>query len=671
MTFFLHDLAGLTLGTLIIPCIAVLPCFALLEAIERAGFAAGHGWQRLGWALLLAFSVIPVLDASLIRLAGVPAAIAVRATLAIISIRGVIGWVKDLSTPPRALVALGALWWLVVAISYLDFDWAGGLYQSLVAVDLVKHAAVTEAIAHHGLPLRDMFFARSQPSGYYFYYYTLPAELHFALDGVVDARMAFASSLLWAGLAVPALIWRIGADAGLIRLNRERRFLVTASWLCFVAGAGLPCILIEYGVDGKIAPQVELWTEEVRFALTSIIWVPHHIMALIACWTGVLFLHRTDLRAAHARWGSASLLIAMAGLSFASAFGLSIWIAITAIPIFVCWATICLLRRDYRVPAALVAAGAVAAIISIPQILDILNGRSGEAFPIAFTIRSFTYWSQLAAPSNLVLALFLLSMLPIAYAINFGYFALGANIFLRLHPRESRHENPLRSLLFVSAIISLIIASFFRSTIINNDLGIRAIWFAQFSAMIWTAAVLHALPPRDARRGAFGVLLALGLLGNVWDLVGLRILRAPYVPARGLKINTAPATDLAARQAYDWAAAHIDDNAVIQHNPGLQHRIYDFGLYGRHRPAVADKEANLFGASRQDVTQRMNALRPVFNAPLPATDVQATARRLGIDFLLFTDQDPAWKRQGRLSFDAACVYRNTHVCILPTKAATP
>ena len=671
MTFFLHDLAALVLGTLIIPCIAVLPCFALLEALERAGFAAGRGWQRLGWALLLAFSVVPVLDASVIRLAGVPAAIAIRAMLAVISIRGVTVWAKDLSTPPRALVALGALWWIVVAISYLDFDWAGGLYQSLVAVDLVKHAAVTEALAHHGLPLRDMFFARPQSSGYYFYYYTLPAELHLALGSIVDARMAFASSLLWAGLAVPALIWRIAADAGIIRLNRERRFLVTASWLCFVAGAGLPCVLIEYGVDGKIAPQVELWTEEVRFALTSVIWVPHHIMALIACWTGALFLHRTDLRTARARWRSASLLIVAAGLSFASAFGLSIWITVTAIPIFFCWAAIHLLRRDYRMPVALAAAGAVAAIISVPQILDILNGRSGEVFPIAFTIRSFTYWSQLAAPSNLVLALFLLSTLPLAYAIQFGYFALGTHLFLRLHPRKSRHQNSLRSLLVVSAIISLIIASFFRSTIINNDLGIRAICFAQFSAMIWTTGVLHALPPRDSHRATLGVLLSLGLLGNVWDLVGLRILRAPYVPARGLKINTAPATDLAARQAYEWAAAHIDDNAVIQHNPGLQHRIFDFGLYGRQRPTVADVEANLFGASRQEVMQRMNALWPVFNVSHPVADVQATARRLGIDFLLFTDQDPVWKLQGRLPFDAACVYGNAHVCILPTKAATP
>ncbi len=670
MAFFLHDLAGLTLGTLIIPFIAVLPGFALLEALERAGFAAGRGWQRLGWALLLAFCVIPVIDASVIRLAGVPVAITIRVTLAALSIRGVIVWAKHLSTPPHSLLALGALWWLVVAISYLDFDWAGGLYQSLVAVDLVKHAAVTETIAHHGLPLRDMFFARPQHSGYYFYYYTLPAELYLALGNIVDARMAFASSLLWAGLAVPALIWRIGADSGIIRPNRERRFLVTACWLCFVAGAGLPCILIEYGIDGKITPQVELWTEEVRFALTSVIWVPHHIMGLVACWTGALFLHWTDLPAVRARWGNAILPVTAAGLSFASAFGLSIWITLTAIPIFACWAAIRLFRRDYRIPAALTAAGTIAAIISIPQILDILNGRSGEAFPIAFTIRSFTYWSQLADPSSLVLALFLLATLPIAYAIHFGYFALGTNLFLRLHTRESRHPNTLRSLLFVSAIISLIIASFFRSTIINNDLGIRAIWFAQFSAMIWTAGVLHALPPGDARRGALGVLLALGLLGNVWDLVGLRIFRAPYVPARGLKINTAPATDLAARQAYEWAAAHIDSDAVIQHNPGLQRRIFDFGLYGRQRPAVADMEANLFGASRQDVMQRMNALRPVFNAPHPMVDVQATARRLGIDFLLFTDQDPVWMRQGHLSFDGSCIYHNAHVCILPTKSGT-
>ncbi len=667
MNFFLHDLTGLILGTLILPIIGVLPGFALLRALEQTGFDGGRGWQRLGWALLLAFSMLPVIDASLIRVAGVATAFGVRVALALIASRGLIREAKDLQGPSRALIGFAGLWWLAVAIAYLDVDWNGRLYQSLVAVDLVKHAAVVEAIAHHGLPLHDVFFARTQPAGYYFYYYSLPALLHWVMGDLISARMAFASSLLWAGLAFPAVIWRIGADAGIIRIGRDRSFLKVAILLCFIAGAGLPCVLIEYGVNGRLAPQVELWSEEIRFALTSVIWVPHHMGALIACWTGALLLCR--LRTAPRRRDA--LPVIAAGLCFASAFGMSIWITVTAAPILLSWAAIRFYRSDRIAATALILAGSVAAVVSLPQIFDILHGRSDNGFPIALTVRSFTYWALEADPSNVVLLTFLLATLPIAYAIHFGAFALGSNFFLRLRPREFAHSDGVRSLLLVSAIVSLVIASFLRSTIINNDLGWRSIWFAQMTAMVWTAGAVHSAPRIFMKRVDFRILLMLGLAANIWDIVGLRVIREPYVRARGLAINTAPATDLAERQAYEWAADHLDGNAIVQHNAGIRHRIFNFGLYGHNRPAVADTEANLFGAPRQDVTKRLNALQPIFDRPLPMPDLLARARQQDVDFLLFSDLDPVWKMQGSLPFDQVCAYRNNHVCILPTKVSTP
>ena len=668
MTFFFHDIVGLLLGTLATPFLGVLPGFALLQILERHGaLLTERGWARLGWALLLAFSVLPAVDALAIRFIGIPMALAIRAALALGAVPSLLTAVRDFGRIPRGLLAFGGLWWLVVAISTVDVDWDGRLYQSLVIVDLVKHAAVVETIADFGLPLRDAFFARAQPAGYYYYFYCLPAEIRWVAGGLIGARMAFVSVLLWAGLALPSLIWRIGAEAGLIRSGHERRFLLAAVFLCFIAGADLPFLVIEHAINGFTLPQVELWGEEVRFALTSMIWVPHHITALIACWTGASLLCRLRPRLERAD----IFLIVAAGLSFASAFGMSLWITLTAVPVFAMWGVTRLWRGDRVQALSLILAGAVAAVVSLPQMADILSGRSDQGIPIALTVRSFAFWWLTPGQTNLPLVLILLLLLPVGYAIQFGAFAIGSAFFLRAHPREIAQPGAMRSLLVIAAIVSLLVASFFQSTIINNDLGWRSIWFAQLAAMVWTTSVIHTLPSFFMRQAGFRIILLLGIAGNLWDIAGFRFVRPPYFHTPGVTPNTEPATDLGEREAYEWAAAHLDGDAVIQHNAALHHRAFNFGLYGRNRPAVADRDANLFGAPRQQVADRLRALQPIFDTPLPLPDMRRRAREQGVDFLLLSDRDPAWKKQGTPPFVGSCVYRNVHVCLLPTKEGTP
>ncbi|WP_157602455.1 hypothetical protein [Sphingomonas sp. PR090111-T3T-6A] len=661
-------MGGLLLGTLATPLLGVLPGFALLALLERfGGLRAGQGWERVGWALLLAFSVLPAIDALAIRFLDVPAAFAFRIALALVALRPLTGIVRRLDRIPRPMLLFAGLWWLVVAIAYVDVDWNGRLYQSLVVVDLVKHAAVVESIADYGLPLRDSFFARAQPAGYYYYFYCLPAEIRWVAGNLISARMAFASTLFWAGFALPAILWRVGAEAGLIGEGRERRFLLAAIFLCFIAGADLPFILIEHALNGYTLPQVELWSEEVRFALTSMLWVPHHMAALIACWTGAALLCRRE-----PGWRRTDILPVVAtGLCFGSAFGMSLWMALTAAPILAIWCLARLWRGDRATATALILAGVVAALVCLPQIIDILQGRSDQSFPIAPTVRSFAFWWLTPAHPDVTLALILLLLLPVGYAIQFGAFTIGSLLFLRAHPGETRQANAMRSLLLIAAIVSLIVASFFRSTIINNDLGWRSIWFAQFPAIVWTASLLHTLPGFFMRRGGFRILLLLGIAGNLWDMAGFRFIRPPHFRTHGPIPGTEPTTDFSEREAYEWAGRHLDGNLVIQHNAGLHPRVFNFGLYGRNRPGIADKDAILFGASRQQVADRLRALQPIFDIPMPLTDMQARARTQGVDFLLMADSDPSWKRQGTPPFLGNCVYRNAHACLLPTKAPTP
>ena len=73
MGFFLTDLSGLMLGVLLGFGLILLPGFGIVRLLERTGLHAGNGWPRVAWALILAFALLPAIDALLVRGAGLPA----------------------------------------------------------------------------------------------------------------------------------------------------------------------------------------------------------------------------------------------------------------------------------------------------------------------------------------------------------------------------------------------------------------------------------------------------------------------------------------------------------------------------------------------------------------------------------------------------------------------
>ncbi|NWK94751.1 hypothetical protein DM806_03540 [Sphingobium lactosutens] len=650
MTYLLQDLTGFALGTLIAPFIFYLPGAGLLRLIMPR-CAAISFWQRAGWASLLAIAILPAVNALVIRFAGIPAAMAVAVLLAAYGVP----FLRPHAPRWRRLIlalAIALLWWLICAWSYADYDQGGRLYQSLIAYDMVKHAAVAEQIARHDIPFPDPFFARGGIAGYYHYFYIWPAMVRWIGGTHVSAPMAVAATAFWTGIAVPALLWRIAAEAKFIDPGRERRVALLAILFCFVAGADLLFMLFRFLGSGTVKPMVDQWNEEVRFLATSTLWVPHHVTALVAGWTGMLLA----VRAGESEEAHRNRLVAGAGIAFATMFGASLWVAFTLAPVLVIWALTALSRRDGR----LCAAGLIAVLAILPQLVDLLRGRMAGEVPVGLEVRYFSVIAYGEAwPQQLMRAV----LLPLNYGMEFGVFALGAGYFWLSQGKGWRDDQPVRRLLLLTTIISLIMASFVRSTIINNDLGWRSILFAQLAAMIWTIAVAQRLPSLRALSPPMILLLVLGLLATIWDIAGLRVIRPPLFPTPLLKQNAHPEWDHAMRGAYSWADAHLPPDAVLQHNPGLDYRALDFGLYGRHWPAVADEEAMLFGASKSLVNQRMAVLAPVFTGPSSRADLYKSARAAGVDYFLFTRRDPVWSRAGGPPPAIRCVYRTSAICI--------
>lgn len=652
MSYFVQDLGGFALATLLAPLLLLVPGLGVYRLLSRFSLDTQGYWQRIGWGIILGVAILPIFDTLAIRAMGMPGMLLLNGLLALWGLPLVKSRPREKTIAPFLLIAI--IWWLITAWAMVDFDVDGRLYESLIIYDMVKHAAVVEQIARQGIPFTDPFFARDGIAGYYHYFYVWPAAIRWISGFQVPPTMAFTATAYWTGFAVVALLWRIAAEAGLIRAGRDRRVSLLAVLLCFVAGADLLFMLMRYLVVHRVEPEIDSWNTEIRMLGTSTLWVPHYIMAVIAAWTGMLLCARTGVTAGHARWA----LVAAAGTAFATLFGASVWIAVTIAPLLIAWGLIRLTRRD----ATLLVAGSIALLLSIPQLRDLLQGRAPDIFPIDFQVRPFTI---LFAQNNPQGQFWSFILLPLNYAAEFGVLCLGARAYYQQRHDWGEEGRAVHQLLFWSAILSFFVSSFLRSTIINNDLGWRSVLFIIVPLTVWTMAAAQNIDTRRQLGWLATALLALGLLGTLWDLVGMRLIRPPQFPTLPIQLNSDKSMSYALRNAYGWADRHLPDEATLQQNPALTARSLEFGMYGHHWPAVADKEAFLFGASRQAVAHRMALLQPLFRQPQSSREVAKRAQAARVDFLLFTRRDPVWRQAGGPPSSARCIYRTTDLCIAP------
>jgi hypothetical protein len=646
--FFAEDLLAYVLATAAAVALLLLPGFGI-HRLATAGRPSDD--DSVAWSLVLGTICLPAIDALLIRFLGLGPAFLLHAILALVGFGAALRLARSIP-----LWAIGAIlaFWLIVGGASIDVDWNGRLLQSLISIDTVKHAAVINAIAHDGLPLRDPFFARPGPSSYYYYFYLGPALIHGILGEMVNARAAFMAASFTTGFAFVAMLWLLARRARLIPQGAERRFLRLLVLLCALTGLDLLVGLFLGWTTGIVIPQLDRWEEELRWILTSILWVPHHLTAVIALFAGAIMIDT-----ANAQRSKVPLLLA--SLAFATMFGASVWIALVAVPALLLW-WLSGLRRPDAAPLWMFAASAALALIVVaPQVVDLVGGRSVDGSPFGLSIRAFGPPGPLIGFGDAALRLMLL---PVGVGLEFGVFALGALLFATTGQARKSWDHSIGRLLILGAAVGLLASVFIRSTLINNDFGWRVIWLAQIPALLWTASIWAGgrVPPRLRR--VFVGLVVVGLLGTAWDLAGLRFFHGALVNGRPFSFaNQYPRVDLEQRAAYQWAAGHLPRDAIVQHNPVRFKRALDFGLYGHGRVAVADVDARLFGAPQTGVIERVRLIAPLFLRPIPQSEAVRRLQLAGVDYLMTTSLDPVWGAARNPPPGWTCVYRTPHVCI--------
>jgi hypothetical protein len=357
--------------------------------------------------------------------------------------------------------------------------------------------------------------------------------------------------------------------------------------------------------------QVTSWTD-------TILWVPHHTAGLICCLFGFLLIWVSQRYRARQRW----LCGIFAGFSFASAFGLSIWVALAFAILMAAW-SVWVLRWEplgRQRPLVLLVAGAIAVVLLLPYLNELRSETSSQMIPVAakavadpnaaipgmkpaplvttspagathilrFGIRHIIAPEMLLQIEpvadlarsyprleEILAELFLL--LP-GYFLELGFFGLVFIVAIMGAGRDALDE-PARTALFLAAA-GLVLASLVRSNLLaNNDFGIRSMLIVQFFllllAVAWSEGAIGN--PGSTMRILMNTTLWIGLAGTAYQVMLLRF----YLPAEEIFGPAHGTEELAERSmvlrlGFDRMNTLIPRDAVVQFDTGQPGEYFNY-----------------------------------------------------------------------------------------------
>jgi len=696
MNFTLQDIIGATQAFCLFPLVIVFPGYVSGWALDLFNFRQRQPIVRLGIGLVLSFVVSPIildLTSSLISL---------KFSLLIISGFAMAFAVIILKGKPTARSAtkshfktvfwIGGAWVAFVILSLIQIQWKDGLYSSVVTVsDQITRVSIIAAMTRTGVPPINPGYYPGHPiqlSFLYYFWYILGSLIDIIGGQSVDARAALNASAAWSGLGLMTTI------ALYLRLrnpnNGETARISARIGISLLAVSGLDALLFIFltAKIGNIVGNVQ-HLNTLQFALDtwknleftiltllgqwvgSILWVPHHIAALIAGLSAVMLAQSARGKKTSKKF----TILTIAGLGFASALGLSVWVTLVFVVFWGIWlATLFLQKTDRALILAMVFAGIVAILFASPFLVGIFQSDSGGTGqpPIVFEIRTASLVEPFVKEwPSILRSLIMLALLPVGYLLELGFFFVAGIHWLKIKDKETIRSNPFYLAEFLLLAVALVIGSCLRSTLIsNNDLGWRGWLPGQFVLLVWGVDVAEvfffnksgAAPGFIEHNEAIKIsrflrmLITVGILTTIMNAVFLRIYQPVLArPAIGQR-------DYSARRAYDYLRDHVSTDVIAQNNPT---NFYDgpSGLYGTHQMVISDLTA--YGVPLDGFYKLVNEVGVLFTTE-NMTNWQLTDRicqEHSIDVLIIKDSDPLWSSLAILKAQRPALYENTHYAI--------
>lgn len=662
--FMLSDLIGVSAAFFLFPLFLFIPGYVCGWLLDAFGFRQRSLLARFAASVALSVGISPILA----YLSWHWSILTVWAVFGAMWI-GFIGlffherrmWLSRHVVAKRrvAFIAIVAGWIVLGTFLLIDLQFKDRLYFPLVAYDYTLRTAITASITRSGVPPNNPYFfpGRAFALRYHYFWFILCSLVNQIGGNLISARQAMIAGTVWCGIGLMAVIplyLRFFQPKGPV--NLDRRMLIGVGLLS-VTGLNILIVAI-FDVFSRNLLQTNTavlpWTGE-------LMWAPHQVASLIACLTGFLLIRyrrdRQDMRA------NAVTTVA-AGIVFASAAGLSVYVTFVFAVFLAVWVAVTIIRRQFRESGIICAAGVVALALCLPYTFELLGGHSNQSASggpfLQFTIRSFPITESLISSSHpaqgwlipVANALFL----PLNYFLELGFFFLiGFRQLRKMRATESFFGH--RELCgFAMAATSVLVCTFLRSSVITyNDLGIRGFMVAQFVLLIWGAELLDEGPlRRKANRTGNKLLVAalvLGITGTAYDLCILRwfpiiadvtdIPRHKWLsPDQELGSRT-----YALRQLYEDLKVKLPQTAVLQHNPDIEPGDLPYGLYADRQVAAETLSCGVvFGGVTTLCREIIGPIRDFFEKPgaVAADRVERVCKDLSINALIVKDTDPVW-----------------------------
>jgi hypothetical protein len=693
----LQDGLGSLTAVLAFATVFYAPGYLLAHSTNLFSFRPKPFADRSLWAIATSFSLTPILAYGIGRTLGLTPLCWLLAASALATL--VLLLRRQNSHPHwpardrRLTLLLATGWTLFVLLMLVDLQLGHRLYFSVVMADQSYRIAFTDAVLRTGVPPDNpLYFAgTAAPMRYYYFWYVLCAAV--AKLAHVSAQQAFIASSVWAGFGLLATVKLFATNF----FRWSRRTTCIALGLLAVMGADLIPSLGNAILQPTLNGDIEWWSVDPIDAWPdSLLWVPHHVASVLCCTFAFLLLWKARNPTTPRARNTA---VALAGIAFASAFGLSIYVAFGFALLMLAWLLRLASLRDpsrWTTCRQTAAAALLAAALLTPFLIElsgVLNPHlpaaanappSPTAHPFVLSVRQMIDSGLLTGlpifsalnhshPQLLDQTLRLL-LLPAGLAMELGLYGFLLILLLRLKRRRTLPPNDARDTALFLTLSGLLLTMFLSSSVItNNDFGYRAVMLPQFFLTLLSAEILSAwfpprtsaantppfpIPPTPTRRRLTIALLALGIAGSVYAAVLLRVwlpIEARYhrkgyeqLPTDAFQLREAFAVlhriaSPAAVVAFRAPAYELDrDDAVMTPTDFYQRMIVQ--NTARQFLNAEQKCAIQFGGDPNRCHAIQQATTTLYALPAPSPDAaRAFCARFGAQYLLIGHHDPAWQ----------------------------
>jgi len=691
--FMLQDLFGTLVAVLAFAVVLYAPGYLVAYATDLFSFRQMEFADRSLWAIACSFSVVPIVSYLVGRGAGLAG---INWLLGASAVAVLLLWWKSSksvwSRRDKRVTALLVCGWIAfVLLMLIDVQVGNKLYFSVVMADQSYRIAFTDAVVRSGIPpMNPLYLAGSPaPMRYYYFWYVLCAAV--VKLAHVSSRQSFIASSIWAGFGLFVTVKLYTSH--FFRWERKQRWI--ALGLLFMTGADLIPSLGNAILQPSWNGDIEWWSVDPISAWPdSLLWVPHHVASVLCCLLGFLFLWRTLqspnqelVRRSSRRWA-----IVLAAFAFASAFGLSIYVAFGFALLMIAWLVrLAVLRHPERhalwqrvaviaLLSAVLLAPFVCEMACLPHAV-VTSGNSAPA-PHMFSLSVrrmidsglltglpiFASWNQ-SHPVLLDQAIRLILLLP-GLAMELGLYGAVLVLLLLAKRRQPMQTDEARDTSLFFTLCGLVMTLFISSSVMsNNDFGYRAVMLPQFFLLLLAADVLgswrtggsaYAIAQTPGRRRWIYSLLILGVAGSIY---GAFMLRA-WLPVETARVQngfselpsdafelreTFAALDRVAPKSAVISFRLIDQTLDRKGEVMTPNEFYQRMLVMDSGRQILNAERDCafhFGGDPSQCATIQDATAQLYASPSPGAEwARDYCSRFGVQYLLLSHRDPDWSSE--------------------------